>query len=268
MTTPFERVTIWNRTEAAHWTCVMNDEWHQGRGAYGGVVAGALGRALAELDGDPDRQLRSFHLQCCAPLQAGPAEIRGQLIRRGRSVTYARADMWQEGGIVATSTGTLVRAREQTLNGFKVREEHPAPTCPPPVAVPVARHPSMPPFANHVELRFCLGPGLYAGADKAVTGGWCRLAEPQPIDVPLVLALLDCWPPSHFSVLRGPAAAATVDFTAQILALPVAEGTADAHWLVENRARDIRDGYVEEEARMWSQAGELVATARQVIAIL
>ncbi|MFL5345300.1 MAG: acyl-CoA thioesterase domain-containing protein [Hyalangium sp.] len=65
--------------------------WYQGRGAFGGVVAGQLLRAMEHLVADPGRPVRSLTVHFCAPAAQGEAEVRGRIERAGKLVSVLSA---------------------------------------------------------------------------------------------------------------------------------------------------------------------------------
>ena len=67
------------------------DGWQQGKGAFGGLVIGALARALGACEPEPERALRSISAELCGPMLTGATAIAVTVLRRGRGVTYLEA---------------------------------------------------------------------------------------------------------------------------------------------------------------------------------
>ena len=113
-----------------------------------------------------------------------------------------------------------------------------------------------------------LTPGLWAWAniveapaDAAVTGGWIRLADPEPVDAHVIAALTDAWFPAVFTVTRERVQVPTVDLTIHFRDAP-----APVHdWcLTRFVSRHASHGFVEEDGEIWSPDGRLLAQSRQL----
>ena len=70
--------------------------WAQGRGAYGGLVAAILARAI-ETDAPRDQSLVTLTAAFCAPATSGRARVTTEIVRTGRNVSTVRASMVRDG---------------------------------------------------------------------------------------------------------------------------------------------------------------------------
>jgi acyl-CoA thioesterase len=144
--------------------------------------------------------------------------------------------------------------------------EQPAPQVPLPEALtPLPPDPGAASISHRVELRLALGAAPFAG-DEAHTGGWARLAEPGPPDLPTVALFTDIWWPASWPRLERLSPVPTVDLTIHFRApLPPDAGP----WVLgEFRSPTARDGYVDGDARLWLPDGTLLAQARQLALLL
>src|SRR5690606_39084645 len=130
MSAPFEVASRFARLTEGRFAGALEEGWYQGRGAYGGLVAAILARAI-EAGHDAQQGLRTLHVSFCAPATAGAAEVIVEPVRRGRSVSTARATMHRQGETIASAMATLATPRKDKL-GYRAR---PMPTLPPPRAV-------------------------------------------------------------------------------------------------------------------------------------
>jgi len=123
------------------------------------------------------------------------------------------------------------------------------------------------PFMQHWDHRYALGAAPEQKADRAETGGWLRLAVPEPVDAMVVAAMTDAWFPAAFAIVDGPVP--TVDLTIHFrVALPyVALGPTD-YALVRFVSRTASDGFVEEDGELWAPDGVLIAQSRQLAVLL
>jgi acyl-CoA thioesterase len=81
--------------------------WYQGRGAFGGVVAGQILRAMEQEVADPGRPVRSFTVHFCAPASEGEAELRVRIERAGKLVTSATARIENASWVVSVASATF-----------------------------------------------------------------------------------------------------------------------------------------------------------------
>jgi acyl-CoA thioesterase len=144
-------------------------------------------------------------------------------------------------------------------------DEHPMPDVPPPEEVEVLRRPADPgpdvPFRTRFEMRPAIGALPFEGGPEAITGGWIRTTEHDPVDAVLLTAIMDSWPPAIFARLDVPIGVPTVDLTVHLRRRP----TPGDEWvLVRFRTTVAADGFLEEDGEAWSRDGRLIAHARQL----
>lgn len=263
---PFLRAISGERDDAGRRILTFEESWYQGRGVYGGVVAGALARALAGELGEDDRPLRWLSVHFCAPA-VGRGALSVALERRGASVTHAsaRIDGLDDGETIAFASASFARRRPVELAWRR-------PTMPavaPPASIPPFTADPTPTFARHFELRFCHGPAPLSGGEVAEMGAWIRFAEPLLVDVPAALAILDAAPPAAMARFTALRPMATVALACQLFEpLPLADARADDHYLLITRSNVAGDGYTEELDELWSADGRLIALCWQHIALL
>ena len=152
------------------------------------------------------------------------------------------------------------------------------PTSMPSVAAPGAVRdfprgvPGVPTFFDHIDARFCGDVMPFSGSKVAAVAAWVRLHETdanEEIDAPLAAFLLDTLPPAVGATFGRPRPLATVDMTVHFF-----ERFADVAWkasdfhLVSITSRWADDGYAEELRDLWSPTGQLLAQARELIALL
>lgn len=240
---------------------VIDAGWAQGRGAYGGLVAALLIRAL-ELDAPRGQTVTTITASFTAPATEGPATIRTEAVRAGRNVSTLRASLLRDDATLATCLATFARVREGGLSHRALR----MPQAPPPDAVPDGPDEHyIPAFARRFAFRQTHGPRPFSGGTEARVAGWCRLVEPGvPLDAAHVSALLDAWPPASVAISPVWCPVASVELTYHFLApLPIA-----ADWLFyDAHAGHVAGGLADDRATLWTPSGQVVATSRQLIAL-
>lgn len=251
------------RVDAGRFSATLGEDWYQGRGVYGGLVAALLSRAMTDALGAPDKPLRTVHLSFAAPATAGEVEIDVEPLRVGRSVGVLRGRMRRGETVIAAGQGTFAADRPVDF-GF---EQSLAPPFPPAETVPDGP-PALyiPEFCRYFEFRQCEGPASFSGGMRAHLGGWCRPREATPMCAELVLALLDSWAPAALCRRAEWAPAASVDLSADLPAR--FDGVADDElcmYMADSRV--ARGGYADERAALWSAQGKWLGRARQLIAL-
>lgn len=266
MPSTFEKDTRVRRVDLdpPRYEMILDPSWWVGQGPNGGYLAAGMLRAVREtLDGaGPLRDLSvSFH----EPAQAGPAGIAVETLREGGSVVVARADLVQDGTKAATLRATTGAAREGPAF---VAEDPPSAASwakARPFDPPEALDP--PTFVQHCEFRIAGGAPPLAGAVGDDMRVWMRMAEPTPVDEPLLVFLADAWMPAVYAVVDEHVLAPSLDLSLQVHALPT-DPSDDEPLLGLFRADHARDGYAFEDGTLWTADGRLVARARQTRRIL
>ena len=237
-----QRVLQIERADKAHFSFRIEDGWQQGRGAFGGVVLGALLRAVEASEPDAERRLRSLTGEIVAPVLVGEAEVFVEAVRIGKGVSTWGATLRQGGAIAARASVVLGRNR---------RDDHHWAPEPPEVGGPwqdVAAFPSeapTPTFTQHFEYRN-VGPLPFSGSNDPEARGWIRpRAARVDWDAASVLATADAWWPASLALEPGPRPVATVAFTLQLFSPDSAARPGRAALLPRPRARRpgrLRDG--------------------------
>lgn len=266
MTAPFLAATHVTPLGEGRYRSRFEAPWYQGRGAYGGVVAGQILRAMEHVVADPDRPLRSFTVHFCAPATEGEAEVRVRIERSGKLVTHATARTENAAGVVSFATATFGTPRPTTPRYLDAKR----PVAPAPNEVGVVpEEVPMPTFCQFFEYRFCVGSVPYSASEPRL-GGWIRpKGAPLALDAALCVGLLDAYPPSVLCSLSEVRPVASVDFTVHFFhALPRLGDRPGEHYLRTGVSRWAAEGFAEDLQELWSEEGELIAQCRQCIAVL
>jgi acyl-coenzyme A thioesterase PaaI-like protein len=188
------------------------------------------------------------------PPAAGPAQVRVEVVKTGRTAAAARAVLWQSG---RACLDVLVTAGDLPTDD-PAYDAAAAPALPPPQEC-VGRPADVGdiPLLDNVDVRLDSATPPVPGGDPVIRG-WTRLADGTAPDALALLLAVDVCPPTVFR-LGAYGWAPTVELTTLVRALP-APG-----WLAfEARATHVRGGWFDEEARVWDSRGQLVAQSRQL----
>ncbi len=264
----FAAASAVRRVAPGRYALDVDPTWLQGRGAFGGLVAAWLVRAMeAEVD-DPGRPLRALTCELCAPARPGPAEVHVRTLRAGLNVSFLAAEVSRHGRVVARATGVFGRALADPA--------WPAPTppaVPPAAAVPLWAPPMpLPVYCQHVRHARCLGSEVLSGpAAEPALGGWTWFHEPTVDDAAARVALLDAWPPALFTRLTAPRPVVTITMACHVFSPSGPPGPAVAPGtplLVTARSDAAVEGYSDERLELWGPDGRLLATSHQVVGVL
>ncbi|MBL9037306.1 MAG: thioesterase family protein [Archangium sp.] len=240
------------------------DGWQTGKGLFGGLVVGALVRAL-EASAGPSRPLRSITSELCGPTQPGSAEIHVELLREGAAVSTLTARLVQDGKVQGHAVGVFGAARSDAR---KLTELRPLPQTDWRTieSIPV-QPPIGPAFARFYDFRPVSGLP-FSGETKPTTSIWIRPKNPGPArDAAFIAGCADaCWP-TLFIIDEAPRPMATIAFTMQLVSS--LDGLdPDAPLFHVGRGVSVNDGYLVEFRELWGHDGRLVALNQQTIAIV
>ncbi len=244
------------------------DGWQQGRGAFGGLLMGALVEALQAVVGDPQRRLRALTGEFTGPVGVGDATIECRVLRQGSAVWCVSAALSQGGDVLTHAVGTFALARAAATSGDGLWLAPPTSASPAAweraevvdIAAPVA-----PVFTQHYEYR-PTGVIPYSGAPEGTSEGWIRPRHTSGWTVSSVACTADAWWPAMAARLDGPRPIATIAFTFDLLADPA--GLPAAPLLHRGREYACADGYSVELRELWSADGRLVSLNHQTVAII
>jgi acyl-CoA thioesterase len=250
--TDFDRDTAPEPLGDGRYRVRFDRSWWIARGPNGGFVAAMLVRAMEAEIASPERQLRSLTVHYTAAPPEGDADVAVTVERTGRSMTTVSARMTTGDRLLALALGAFSTEYESPL----AYDEAPMPAVVPPDPMPEPDSSAEMPFVH----RWRLAPAL-SDHGRAFSGGWMAPAQPRPLDAALVVALADTWIPAPFAVTGRPFAAPTIDLTVHVrAALPRPAEPV----LGEFRSTVSRDGFFEEDGRLWAPDGTLLAQSRQL----
>jgi acyl-CoA thioesterase len=258
--TTFDRDTSVEPLGDGRFAARFSPDWRVVRGPNGGYAAAVVVQAILAAVAEPTRQLRSLTVHYLRPPQEGDVEIVVAIERAGRGMTSVSARALQEGKVVMLALAALGGAYP---GGIEYADAQP-PDVPAPERIEVPDAPLGLPdmfFREHFDLRPAIGPRVLSGQGPAITGGWINLREERPLDAPLLVALTDSWWPAPYGPAEQILIAPTIDLTVHLRAeLPLPHDAV----LIEVRSDTAFDGYFEEDTRLFSRDGTLLAHSRQL----
>ncbi|HEY5834178.1 thioesterase family protein [Streptomyces sp.] len=236
----------------------------------GGYLLAVLGRALREALPHPDPITITAHYLTAS--QPGPAVIRTQTVRSGRTMSTGQASLFQtdeQGGEVErirviagyADLGALpddVRTSARPPRMPSYEECVSTDDAPPPATGPI---PGSTAILDRLDLR--LDPATAGWAVGAPSGagdmrGWLGLADGRDHDALSLLLAVDALPPTAFDLgLKG--WTPTLELTVHIRCRP-----APGPLRVAVTTRNLAGGLLEEDTQAWDSHDRLVAQSRQL----
>lgn len=243
--------------------------WEQGRGAWGGLVVGALIEAVDAAQGSAPRTIRTISAHLVAPALAGPAAVTVRPVREGSSMSTWSAELMDAGA--AALAHAVVIAGEARASDL---DDHlrACPLARMPAADPWQERPVIPiqpplgpAFAAHLQFRPITGLPLSQGPAQIL--GWIGFGDDAPWTAARLLGLVDAYWPALYATLPAIRPVATVSFSAHLLVDPASLDPAQP-LLFESQLAAATDGFTTETRRLWSADGRLAVENFQSIVVI
>ncbi|MFE0106276.1 thioesterase family protein [Streptomyces sp. NPDC059009] len=265
----FDRDTRVTLREPGVYDAELSAGWTIINAVNGGYLLALIGRALADaLPHDDPFTISAHYLTASQP---GPAVIRTDVVRGGRTLSTGQASLFQydeegrevERIRVLASYGDLDTLPDDVRTTAKPPAIPPIDQCfgagdAPDNAPPV---PGSSAITERLALKLdpsTLGWALGAPSGKGEMRAWFSLADGRDADPLSLLLVVDALPPTAFELgLMG--WVPTVELTTHIRHRP-----APGPLRVSITTRNLAGGFLEEDAEVWDSEDRLVAQSRQL----
>ena len=233
-------------------------------GPFGGVTAA---QALSAVVQHPQRlgEPISLTVNFAAALADGPFTVVARPARTNRSTQHWVIEIQQQGQTVLTGTA-FFGVRRDTWSA----DEHAMPEVPLPCDVPQAPGMARVEWVRRYEMRFIEGviPTEWDGKDHGIsrTRLWLRDAPPRPLDFASLTALADVFFPRVWRRRPMLVPIGTVSMTVYFHADQAQLAATGAGYLLgQTQAQAFRNGFFDQTAQLWNEAGELLVTTHQIV---
>ncbi|MER5850104.1 thioesterase family protein [Streptomyces sp. NPDC002012] len=262
----FDRDTAVTLREEGVYDAELSAGWTIIQAVNGGYLLAVLGRALGEALPHPDPFSVSAHyLTASVP---GPAVIRTQTVRTGRTLSTGQASLFQyaEDGTEVERIRVIATYGDLDALSDEVRTSAKPPAIPPlehclgPSDGP-APIPGSSAITERLDIKLdpaTIGWAVGAPSGKGEMRGWFGLADGRDADPLSLLLTVDALPPTSFELgLKG--WTPTIELTTHIRCRP-----APGPLRVSITTRNLAGGFLEEDADVWDSTDRLVAQSRQL----
>lgn len=237
-------------------------------GPFGGVTAA---QALNAVMQHPDRlgEPIAFTANFAAALADGEFRAQATPVRTNRSTQHWRVDLLQTDSqgvesVVLTATG-VTAARRQTWSA----DDAVMPRVPRPEAIARASMARPVPWLQRYDMRLCAGaiPQTWDGAEAdSLSQLWMRDDPPRPLDFCGLLALADVFYPRVWRRRALLTPVGTVSMTVYFHAgADELAATGEGYLLGQARAQSFFNGFFDQSAELWNEAGHLLASTHQIV---
>ncbi|MFJ4839053.1 thioesterase family protein [Streptomyces sp. NPDC088746] len=262
----FDRDTTVTLREEGVYDAELSAGWTIIHAVNGGYLLAMLGRALGDaLPHSDPFSVSAHYLTASVP---GPAVIRTQVVRTGRTLSTGEASLFQfaEDGTEIERIRVLATYGDLDALTDEVRT-----SAEPPAIAPLdqcfgtsdgtAPIPGSSAITERLDIKLdpaTVGWAVGAPSGKGEMRGWFALADGRDADPLSLLLTVDALPPTSFELgLKG--WTPTIELTTHIRCRP-----APGPLRVSITTRNLAGGFLEEDAEVWDSAGRLVAQSRQL----
>ena len=258
----FDQAIALQSLGAGHYSGATHTAWLNMVGPFGGMTAAVMLQAVMQ---HPDRLGNpvSLTVNFCAGVAEGAFEVSAQPARTNRSTQHWQVQLLQAGEVVITATA-VTATRRSTFS----RNESPMPAVAAAQSLQRAVPPKLP-WAHRYDVRSITGhmPTVWDGAEgDTLTQMWVRDVQERSIDFASLTALADSFFPRVYLRRKSFVPIGTVSMTVYFHA-DAAELSALGCGFVlgQAKAHCFFNGFFDQTAQLWSEAGTLLATTHQVV---
>jgi len=252
------------RSSDSGFTADVGEDWSQGRATFGGMVA-ALGNEAMRRMVPTDRPLRGLNVTFVAPVGPGLVQINTRVLRAGKVVTIAQAELISADAVAAIMTGIYGSARaasivvEPAQAGAAPKVEHlPDSTYPPSLGGPA--------FLQHFALRWAEGTRPFTATPLTRSKAYIRHRETATVGESHVVALIDVIPSPVLQMMSKPAPASSLVWTLEFLRHDY-QFDAGAWWRIDTEVPSSKDGYASQGSVLLNPDGVPMALSQQLVAV-
>jgi acyl-CoA thioesterase len=258
----FDQAIALQNLGAGRYSGNTHTAWLNMVGPFGGMTAAVILQAVMQ---HPDRLGNpvSLTVNFCAGVAEGAFELTAKPARTNRSTQHWLIELVQGSEVVITATA-VTAARRNTFSS----NESPMPAVAAAQSLQRALPPKLP-WTNRYDMRSITGhlPTVWDNKDgDTLTQMWVRDVQERAIDFASLTAIADSFFPRVYLRRKTFVPIGTVSMTVYFHA-DAAELSALGSTFVlgQAKAQCFFNGFFDQSAQLWSEAGTLLATTHQVV---
>jgi len=252
-----------------HFTGMTSPDYWNMVGPFGGTTAAVVLQAVLrhpDLLGAPI----ALTVNYAAAIEAGAFDVQATAVRTNRSTQHWTVQITQAGASGAphmtTTASVVTAARRDTWS----TNDLPMPAVPGPEQTErMTIGPKGVAWIGQYDMRPVRGsiPTQWdGGGEHSETMLWLRDADPRPLDFPALASMSDMFFPRVWLRRAKPVPAGTVSITTYFHADASQLAEVQTGYLLGRAVgQQFRNGFFDQSAQLWSQAGALLATSNQIV---
>ena len=260
---PFDQAIALQPQPDGHWLGHTSPAYANMVGPYGGITAAQMLNAVLlhpKRLGDP----LALTVNYAAGVADGPFVLQARPARTNRSTQHWVIELLQDGQSVITATAITAQRRDT----WGVDDE-PMPACPLPADVPSLRVAAPVVWFDRYETKPITGPlpvTWDGGSQNSLSQLWVRDQPARPLDFASLTALADIFFPRVWQRRATHVPAGTVSMTVYFHAgAAQLAATGTGFVLAQARAQAFRNGFFDQTAQLWNEAGEMLVSSHQIV---
>jgi acyl-coenzyme A thioesterase PaaI-like protein len=260
---PFDQAIALELQPDGHWLGHTSPAYANMVGPYGGITAAQMLNAVLlhpKRLGDP----LALTVNYAAGVADGPFVVQARPARTNRSTQHWVIELLQDRQSVITATAITAQRRET----WGVDDE-PMPVCPAPADVPSLRVAAPVVWFDRYETKPITGPlpvTWDGSSQNSLSQLWVRDQPARPLDFASLTALADIFFPRVWRRRATHVPAGTVSMTVYFHAgAAQLAATGTGFVLAQARAQAFRNGFFDQTAQLWNEAGEMLVTSHQIV---
>ena len=260
---PFDQAIALELQPDGHWLGHTSPAYANMVGPYGGITAAQMLNAVLlhpKRLGDP----LALTVNYAAGVADGPFVLQARPARTNRSTQHWVIELLQDGQSVITATAITAQRRDT----WGVDDEA-MPACPAPAYVPSLRVAAPVVWFDRYETKPITGPlpvTWDGSSQNSLSQLWVRDQPARPLDFASLTALADIFFPRVWRRRATHVPAGTVSMTVYFHAgAAQLAATGTGFVMAQARAQAFRNGFFDQTAQLWNEAGEMLVTSHQIV---
>lgn len=264
----FDQAIALTATADGEYTGTTSPAYANMVGPFGGITAATVLNAVMQhpaLLGEPLALTVNF----CAALADGSFKVSAQPVRTNRSTQHWVMAVTQIAAAGDSETVVTASAVTATRRETWSVDDEPMPVVANPTELSPYTVPSPVEWLRRYEMRPIEGPipSSWDGAGSdSLSRLWMRDVQPRSLDLCGLAALADVFFPRVWLRRATQVPVGTVSMTVYFHAGSTQLAEVGHSWVLgQARAQAFRNGFFDQTAQLWSEAGHLLATTHQVV---